>query len=115
MKDDNYNPQRGIDRHRHNRRPGSCPHAHPFKLEEVIRNRHLNPCNACADWQKGKRVCPDCQFLVNMEDHHQRCQTMALRIPLADITTPQEDQENTTPLEDATTDDEARAATLAAL
>ena len=50
-----------------------------------------------------------------MEDHHQRCQTTAQRILLADITTPQDDQENTTPLEEATTDDKACAATPAAL
>ena len=77
MKDDNYYPQRGNDRRRRNHQPCSCPHAHPFELAEVIRTRHLNPRKACADWQKGKRVCPDCQFLVNMEDHHQRCQTTA--------------------------------------
>ena len=114
MKDDNYYPQRGNDHRRRKHQPGRCPNAHPFELAEVICNRHLNPREACADWQKGKQVCPDCRFLVNMEDHHQRCHTMAERILLADITTPQEDQENTTPLEEATADDEARAATPAA-
>jgi len=99
MKDDNYYPQRGNDCCRRNHRACSCPHAHPFELAEVIRNRHINPCKACADWQKGKRVCPDCRFLVNMEDHHQRCHTTAQRIPLADITPPQEDQEAAGPVE----------------
>jgi len=93
MKDDNYYPQRGDDRRRRTHRPCSCSHAHPFELAEVFRNRHLNPRKAGADWQKGKRVCPDCRFLVNLEDHHQRCQTTAQRTPLADITPPQEDQE----------------------
>jgi len=51
MKDDNYYPQRGNDRRRRNHRPCSCPHAHPFELAEVIRNRQLNPRKACADWQ----------------------------------------------------------------
>jgi len=77
MKDDNYYPQPGNDRRRRNHGPCRCPHAHPFELVEVIRNRHLNPCKACTDRQKGKRVCPDCRFLVNMEDHHQRYQTTA--------------------------------------
>jgi len=99
MKDDNYYPQRGNDRRRHTHRPCSRPHAHPFELAEVIRNRHLNPRKACADWQKGKRVCPDCRFLVNMEDHHQRCQTTAQRTPGPDITPPQEDQEAAGPAE----------------
>jgi len=51
MKDENYYPQRGNDRRRRTHWPCSCPHAHPFKLAEVIRNRHLNPRKACADWQ----------------------------------------------------------------
>jgi len=97
MKDDNYYPQRGNDRRRRTHRPCSCPHAHPFELAEVIRNRHLNPRKACADWQKGKRVCPDCRFLVNMENHHLRCSAAALHETSADITQPQEDQENTNP------------------
>ena len=87
MKNDNYDPQRGNNRGRRNHRPYSCHHTHPFELGEVIRNRHLNPRKACADWQKGKWVCPDCRFLVNMENHHLRCSTSAPRNPLADITT----------------------------
>ena len=51
--------------------------------------RNLNPHKACADWQKGKRVCPDCQFLVNLNDHHLCCQSTTQRAPLADITPPQ--------------------------
>jgi len=117
MKDDNYYPQQGNNRHRCNHRPCSCPHAHPFELVEVIRNQHLNPRKACADWQKGKRVCPECRFLVNMENHHLRCSATALRNPLANVTPPQDDQEMA-PVghaPDATTDPNAAATMTAAL
>jgi len=100
IKDDNYYPQRENDRCRHNHQPCSCPHAHPFELAEVIRNRHLNLRKACTDWQKGKRVCPDCRFLVNMEDHHQHCQTTAQRTPVADIMPAPEEQELPGPIEE---------------
>ena len=115
IKNNNYYPRRGNDRRRRNHQQCDCPHAHPYELAEVIRVRHLNPRKACADWHKGKRVCPDCRFLVNMEDHHLRCQTTAQRTPLADITTPQEDQGNTAPPEEATAKDETHVATPAAL
>jgi len=49
------------------------------------------------DWYRGKRVCPECRFLVNMENHHLRCSTAAPCETLADITPPQEDQENINP------------------
>jgi len=75
---------------------------------EVIRVRHLKPRKACADWQKGKRVCPDCRFLVNLDDHHQRCQTTAQRAPLADIT-PQEDPETVGETENPRPDTTAHA------
>jgi len=100
MKDDNYYPQRGNDRHQRNHRPCSRPYPHPFELAEVIRNRHLNPRKACADWQKGKRVCPKCRFLVNMEEHHQSCQTTAQRTPVADIMPAPEEQELPGPIEE---------------
>jgi len=115
MKDDNYYPQRGNDRCRCNHRPCSFPHAHPFELAEVICNRHHNPRKVCADWQKGKRVCPDCRFLVNMENHHLRCSASAPRNPLAYITAPQEDKENIAPPGEVAANDEACAATPAAL
>jgi len=115
MKDDNYYPQQGNDRRRRNHRPCSCPHAHPFELAEVICNRYLNPHKASADWQKGKRVYPDCRFLVNIETNHLRCSASAPRNPLADITTPQEDQEKIAPPGEVAANDEAPAATPAAL
>jgi len=95
MKNDNYHPQRGNNCRRRNYWPCSCPHALPFELAEVIHNQHLNPRKACADWQKGKRVYPECWFLVTMENHHLRCSAAAPRNPLADVTPPQEDQEST--------------------
>jgi len=93
MKDDNYYLQRGNDCHQRNHWPCSCPHAHPFELAEVICNQHLNPRKACTDCQKGKRVCPECWFLVNMENHHLRCSAAAQQNPLADVTPPQKEQE----------------------
>jgi len=73
------------------------PLPHPNKLLEVTRERRLNPVKACADWHRGKRVCPECPFLVNMENHHLCCSAAALRETLADITPPQKDQENINP------------------
>ena len=74
-----------------------CPLPHPNELLEVTRERHLNPAKAYADWYRGKRICPECQFLVNMENHHPRCSTTAPRETLVDIRPPQEDQENINP------------------
>ena len=76
-----------------------CPLEHPDELLRVTYERHLNARKVCTDWQNGKRVCPDCRFLVNMNDHHLRCQTPTLRAPLADIAPPQEDQEDVGPTE----------------
>jgi len=50
------------------------------------------------DWYRGKRVCPECRFLVNMENHHLHCSASAPPETLADITPPQKDQENINPL-----------------
>ena len=90
MKDNNYYPRRGNNRRRRSHQQCDCPNAHPYELAEVIRVRYLNPRKAYTDWQKGKRVCPGCRFLVNLNDHHLRCQSTAQRAPLADITPPQE-------------------------
>jgi len=100
MKDDNYYPQWGNDRCCQTHRPCNCTNAHPFELVEVIHIRHLNSRKACADWRKGKQVCPNCRFLVHMEDHHQRCQTMAQCTPLTDITPALEEQELPGPIEE---------------
>ena len=96
MKDYNYYPQRSIGRRRRcrNDQMCDCPMPHPDELTEVIRERHLNPIKACMDWHRGKRVCPKCRFLVNMENHHLRCSAAQRRTPLADITPLQEDQKD---------------------
>jgi len=47
------------------------------------------------EWQKGKQIYPDCRFLVNLDSHHNRCQTTVQRVPLADITPSQADLEPT--------------------
>jgi len=111
-KDNNYYPRRS---RRHRATNCDCPLPHPNELLEVTRERRLNPVKACADWHRGKRVCPECRFLVNMENHDLRCSATAPQNPLADITTPQEDQENIAPPEEVAANNEARAATPAAL
>jgi len=70
-----------------------CPLPHPKELLEVTYEHHLNPAKANADWYRGKWVCSDCQFLVNMDNHYLCCSAAALREPLANITPPKEDQE----------------------
>jgi len=90
-KDNNYYPCQSRQRRwAHN---CDCPLASPNKLLEVTRERHLNPVKACADWHQGKRVCLECRFLVNIENHHLRCSAAAPCAPLADVTPPQELQE----------------------
>jgi len=93
-KDNNYYPRRSRRRRVTN---CDCPLPHPNELLEVTRERRLNPIKAYADWHRGKRVCPECRFLVSMENHHLRCSAAAPRETLADITPPQEDQENINP------------------
>jgi len=93
-KDNNYYPCQSRRRRATN---CDCPLLHPNELLEVTRERRLNPVKACTDWHRGKRVCTECRFLVNMENHHLRCSAAAPRETLADITPPQEDQENINP------------------
>ena len=109
MKDNNYYPRCGKNCRRRSPQQCDCPNAHPYELAEAIHVRHLNPRKACADWQKGKQVCPDCRFLVNLNDHRLSCQSTAQRAPLANITPPQEaptaaeenpDAESATPPDD---------------
>jgi len=87
-KDNNYYP-------RPSRQATNCDYTlpHPNELLEVTHQRRLNPVKACADWHQGKWVCPECRFLVNIENHHLRCSAVALCTHLADVTPPQEDQE----------------------
>jgi len=98
---------------RRNHRPCGCPHAHPFELAEVIRNKHLNPRKACADWYKGKRVCQHCGYLVNLKGHENRSGAAPTpRTPLAEIPNEEEevgpmvDEENEAPSAVLPPDDE---------
>jgi len=93
-KDNNYYPRQSSRCRATN---CDCPLPHPNELLEVTREQRLNPAKACADWYRVKRVCPKCRFLVNMENHHLRCSAAAPHENLADITPPQEDQENINP------------------
>ena len=95
MKNNNYYPRQSRRHHRRRRPSCDCPLPHPEELLAVTRERRLNPVKACADWHRGKRVCPDCRFLVNTENHHLRCSATAPREPPADIPPPQEDHEET--------------------
>jgi hypothetical protein len=45
---------------------------HDPALDAVIRVKPLNVRKACKAWGKGKRVCYDCGFLVNLEGHQER-------------------------------------------
>jgi hypothetical protein len=93
--DNAYYPSRTNGRHRRNQQRCDCHNAHPFELAEVIRNRHLNPQKACQDWRRGKHVCSHCRFLVNTENHEDRCQMVGEQAPLAEP--PTENQENQEP------------------
>jgi hypothetical protein len=50
-----------------------CGMMHDPELDAVIRAKHLNVRKACRAWGKGKRVCYDCGFLVNLDGHEERC------------------------------------------
>ena len=90
-KDNNYYPCQSCRRRQ--AQNCDCPLPHPNEPLEATREGHLNPVKACANWHRGKRVCPECRFLVNIEDHHLHCSAAAPCAPLADVTPPQEDQE----------------------
>jgi len=90
MKNNNYYP------HQSRRRQAQiceCPLPHLDELLRVTHELHLNPVKAFADWHRGKRVYPECQCLVNMDNHHLRCSATPPHKPLADLTPPQDDQE----------------------
>jgi hypothetical protein len=72
----NYHPRRAEgSRRRGPRRQQACECnvPHPYELANAIRIKHLNPRKACADWNKGKRVCKACGYLVRLEGHEERC------------------------------------------
>jgi len=105
MKDNNYYPRRN-HRGRCQAQICDCPLPHPEELLEVTCEWHLNPIKACTDWYQGKRVCPDCQFLVNMDNNHLRYSVAASCELLANITPSKEDQEAPATTPTATLQDE---------
>jgi hypothetical protein len=40
-----------------------------MKLDAIIEAKNLNIWKVCRDWGRGKCVCRDCRFLVNMDSH----------------------------------------------
>jgi hypothetical protein len=68
-----------------------CGAPHPAALANVIRAKHLNPRKACADWNRGKRVCRVCGYLVRLEGHEERCGANAS--PPAEVKTEEEENE----------------------
>jgi hypothetical protein len=50
-----------------------CGKEHHPDLDEIIRTQRLNARKACRRWQRGRRVCHNCRFLVNLEGHVTRC------------------------------------------
>jgi hypothetical protein len=68
-----------------------CNAPHPYELANAIRIKHLNPRKACADWNKGKRVCKACGYLVRLEGHEERCGANAS--PPAEVKTEEEENE----------------------
>jgi hypothetical protein len=88
----NYYPHRREPRRR-GKQPCGCNNTHPRELANAIRTKHLNPRKACADWNKGKRVCRACGFLVRLEGHKERCGAgaAATRPPPAEVKTEEEE------------------------
>ena len=70
----NYWPQ--PQRHRTNNRQKKqcdCTRPHTQALDRAIREKHLNPRQACNTWKKGKRRCNSCGYIVNLVGHKARC------------------------------------------
>jgi hypothetical protein len=59
----------------------SCGQPHDPELDWVIRHQKMNPQKACRVWQKGKRVCNVCRFLVNKDRQEERCGTKGWKPP----------------------------------
>jgi hypothetical protein len=108
----NYHPRRAEgSRRRGPRRQQACECnvPHPYELANAIRVKHLNPRKACADWNKGKRVCKACGYLVRLEGHEERCGAGATPTypPRAEVKT--EEEENEDPENRAMEEDENEA------
>jgi len=76
MKDNNYYP---CGSHRRHPQRCNCSLSHPEELLQITYEQRHNPQKTCTAWHKGKRVCPDCRFLVQMENHHLRCSAVLSR------------------------------------
>jgi hypothetical protein len=76
----NYWPKESSRRRRRNA-PCNCGQVHHPELEAAIRTKHLNPKAACKAWNKRKRVCNDCGYLVNMDGHHDRASATPISLP----------------------------------
>jgi hypothetical protein len=59
----------------------SCGQPHDPELDWVIRHQKMDARKACRAWQKGKRVCNVCRFLVNKDGHEERCGIMGWKPP----------------------------------
>jgi hypothetical protein len=68
----NYWPKAASRRGRRNS-PCGCGQPHHPDLDRAIRTKHLNPKVACRAWSRGKRVCHDCGYVVNLDGHQERC------------------------------------------
>jgi hypothetical protein len=73
----NYFPGAGTasQNQQHRNQQCDCGMKHDLELDAIIRAKHLNVRKACRAWGKGKRVCYDCGFLVNLDGHEGRCST----------------------------------------
>jgi hypothetical protein len=68
----NYWPKAASRRGRRNS-PCGCGQPHHPDLDRAIRTKHLNPNVACRAWSRGKRVCHECGYVVNLDGHQERC------------------------------------------
>jgi hypothetical protein len=58
-----------------------CGYPHDPELDWGIWHQKMNLQKACRSWQKGKRVCNVCRFLVNKDRHEERCGTKGWKPP----------------------------------
>jgi len=77
-RDSGHYPQQQSSRRSKGKKPQNhqkcnCKEPHPTPLNYIIHDKNLDPRKACLAWKKGKRVCWDCECLVNPVDHAARC------------------------------------------